>query len=76
MNMDEAVRRLAEVVRRKHITLATERTCCAWLRRCWDFLKRLPLLMTNERKLEWLRKKHSAASRNQSERDLAMRERK
>jgi hypothetical protein len=52
MNTDAAVQRLAEVVRRKHLTLATERTCCAWFRRYCDFLKGLPLRMPNEHKLE------------------------
>jgi len=46
------VRRIAEVVHRKHLTLATERTCCAWLRRYCDFLKGLPLRMPGEPKLE------------------------
>ena len=53
MNADEAVRRLTEVVRRKHLALATERTYCAWLRRYCDFLKGLPLHLPSEHKLEW-----------------------
>ena len=52
MNTDEAVRRLTEVVRRKHLALATERTYCAWLRRYCDFLKGLPLHLPSEHKLE------------------------
>ena len=52
MNADEAVRRLTEVVRRKHLALATERTYCAWLRRYCDFLKGLPLQLPSEHKLE------------------------
>jgi hypothetical protein len=52
MNTNKAVRQLTEVVRRKHLTLATERTYCAWLRRYCDFLKRLPLLMPSEHKFE------------------------
>ena len=46
------MRRIAEVVHRKHLTLATERTCCAWFRRYCDFLKGLPLRMPGEHKLE------------------------
>ena len=52
MNTDEAVRRLAKVVRRQHLALATERTYCAWLRRYCDFLKGLPLHLPSEHKLE------------------------
>src|SRR5712692_5485166 len=52
MNPDEAVRRLAEVLRRKHLALATERTYCAWLRRYCDYLKGLPSHLSSEQKLE------------------------
>ncbi len=52
MNTDEAVRRVTEVIRRKHLALATERTYCAWLRRYCDFLKGLPLHLPSEHKLE------------------------
>jgi integron integrase len=52
MNADDAVRRLTEVVRRKHLALATERTYCAWLRRYCDFLKGLPSHLPSEQKLE------------------------
>ena len=52
MNTDEAVRRLTEVVRRKHLALATEHTYCAWLRRYCDSLKGLPLHLPSEHKLE------------------------
>jgi hypothetical protein len=52
MNTDEAVRRLEEIVRRKHLALATERTYGAWLRRNCDFLKWLPLHLPSEHKLE------------------------
>jgi len=52
MNADEAVRRITEVIRRKHLALATERTYCAWLRRYCDFLKGLPLHLPSEHKLE------------------------
>jgi site-specific recombinase XerD len=52
MKTAEAVRRLEEVVRRKHLALATERTYGAWLRRYCDFLKGLPLHLPSEQKLE------------------------
>ncbi len=66
MNTDEAVRRLTEVLRRKHLALATKRTYYAWLRRYCDFLKGLPLHLPSEHKLERfltvLSQKHVAAS--------------
>ncbi len=66
MNTDEAVRRLAEVLWRKHLALATERSYCAWLRRYCDYLKGLPFHLSSEQKLErfltHLAKKHVAAS--------------
>jgi uncharacterized membrane protein YidH (DUF202 family) len=52
MNRDEALRRFTEVLRRNHLTLATERTLCAWLRRYCDFLKWMPLHLPSEHKLE------------------------
>jgi len=52
MNTSEAVWRLTKVVRHKHLTLATERTYCPWLRRYCDFLKGLPLHLPSEHKLE------------------------
>ena len=52
LNTDEALRRLTEVVRRKHLVLATQRNYCAWLRRYCDFLKGLPLHLPSEHKLE------------------------
>ncbi|HEX4122210.1 MAG TPA: phage integrase N-terminal SAM-like domain-containing protein [Verrucomicrobiae bacterium] len=66
MNTNEAVRRLTEVIRRKHLALATERTYCAWLRRYCDFIMGLPLPLPSEHKLERfltvLAKKDVAAS--------------
>jgi len=50
--MDEAVRRLTEVVRRKHPALATERNYCAWLRRYCECLIGLPLHWPGEHILE------------------------
>src|SRR5258708_2096219 len=66
MNTDEAVRRLAEEIRRKQLALATERTYCAWLRRYFDYLKGFRHHLSSEQKLErfltTLAKKHVAAS--------------
>jgi len=50
MNTDEAVQRLTEGARRKHLPLATGRTWCALLTRYCDFLKGLPLRMPGEHK--------------------------
>jgi integron integrase len=52
MNTEKAVARLTEVIRRKHLTLATERSYCAWLRRYCDSLKGLPAHLSSEQKLE------------------------
>ena len=71
MNADEAVWRFTEVVRRQHLALATERTCCAWLGRYCDVLKGLPLHLPSEHKLERFltvlaRKDVAASSQNQA----------
>jgi hypothetical protein len=66
MNMNEAVRRLTEVIRRQHLALATERAYCAWLRRYCDFLKGLPLHLPNEHKLERFLCGKSVAAKSQS----------
>jgi hypothetical protein len=52
MSTGEAVRRPAEVLRRKHLGLATGRSYCAWLRRYCDHLKGLPFHLPSEQKLE------------------------
>jgi integron integrase len=52
MNAEKAVVRLTEVIRRKHLALATERSYCAWLRRYCDYLKGLPAHLSSEQKLE------------------------
>jgi len=52
LNTNEAVQRLTEVVQRKHLALALERTCCVWLRRYCDFLKGLPVHLPSEHMLE------------------------
>jgi site-specific recombinase XerD len=52
MNTEKAVAQLAQVIRRKHLALATERSYCAWLRRYCDNLKGLPAHLSSEQKLE------------------------
>ena len=52
MTTPEALRKLTEVLRRKHFTLNTERSYVAWLRRYCDFIKALPAHLASERKLE------------------------
>jgi hypothetical protein len=71
MNTDEAVRRLEEIVRRKHLAVATERTSCAWLRRYCDFLKGLPLHLPGEQKFQQfltfpIEKNIAASTQNQA----------
>ncbi len=52
MNTEKALARLAEVIRRKHLALATERSYCAWLGRYCDSLKWLPTHLSSEQKLK------------------------
>lgn len=52
MNTCKPVRCLTEVVRRKYLTLATERTYSPSLRRYCEFLEGLPLQLPSEHKLE------------------------
>jgi hypothetical protein len=52
MKTDEAVRRLTEVIMHKHLSLATGRSYCAWLRRYCDYIKGLPSHLSSEQKLE------------------------
>ena len=42
MKTDEAVAKLAEVIRRKHLALKTEQSDCAWLRRYCQHIAMLP----------------------------------
>jgi hypothetical protein len=46
------VRPLSEVLRRKHLTLVTERSSRAWLKRSLDYLKRLRFHLPGEQKVE------------------------
>jgi len=52
MNIEKALARLTEVIRRKHLALATERSYCAWLRRYCDNLKGVPAHLSSEQKPE------------------------
>ena len=45
MNAHQAVARMADVIRRKHLALKTEQTYCAWLRRYCQHLNMLPAQM-------------------------------
>ena len=52
MNTGKAVARLTEIIRRKHLALAAERSYCAWLRQYCDYIKGLPSHLSSEQKLE------------------------
>src|SRR5260370_23921358 len=52
MKTGAAVRRLAKVLRRKHLALATERSYRAWLRRYCEYLEELPFHLASEQKPE------------------------
>ena len=52
MKAHQAVARLSDVIRRKHLALKTEQTYCAWLRRYCQHIAMLPSAMPSEQKLE------------------------
>ena len=52
MNTDQALVKMTEVIRRKHLALSTEQCYCAWLRRYCDYLVKLPVHLPREQKLE------------------------
>jgi hypothetical protein len=52
MKPADTVRRFTEVLRRKHLALATEKGHCAWLGRACDYLKGLPSHLPSEQKLK------------------------
>ena len=52
MNTKAALEKAADVIRRKHLSLATERSYCAWLKRYCDFIVKLPAHSASEQKLE------------------------
>jgi len=49
---EQALQRLSDVIRRKHLALATERSYRAWLKRYCDFIQRRPVQLPSEQKLE------------------------
>lgn len=51
MDIDQAVQRMTDVIRRKHLALNTEQSYCAWLRRYCRYLKQLPAGLPSEQKL-------------------------
>lgn len=52
MNTAQAVEKLADVVRRKHLSLSTEQSYCGWLKRYCAYIKKLPPDLPSEQKLE------------------------
>ena len=52
MNVAQAVQRLTDVIRRKHLSLSTEQSYCGWLKRYCAYLKKLPAHLSSEQKLE------------------------
>ena len=52
MKTDQAVHKMTEVIRRKHLARSTERSYRAWLRRYCDYLLKVPGHLTSEQKLE------------------------
>ena len=52
MNTEQAVQKLTEVIRRKHFALSTEHSYCAWLKRYCNYVRKLPVELSSEQKLE------------------------
>ncbi len=52
LNTEQAIVRLTEVIRRKHLALNTEQSYCAWLKRYCDHAKQLPAQMPSGQKVE------------------------
>ena len=52
MTTEQAVQKLTDVIRRKHLALNTEHSYRAWLKRYCDFVPQLPAGLSSEQKLE------------------------
>ena len=52
MNLTDALNRMTEVLRRKHLALATEQSYRGWLMRYCAFVVKLPAHLPSEQKLE------------------------
>ncbi|MFZ4597809.1 MAG: tyrosine-type recombinase/integrase [Terrimicrobiaceae bacterium] len=51
-NKTKHLQLLTDVIRRKHYSLATERTYCLWFGKFWDHALKLPRDLSREKKLE------------------------
>lgn len=54
MNRDQAIQKLTEVARLKHLSLATEESYCGWLARFCEFVAAHPEIALREAKVEAL----------------------
>jgi hypothetical protein len=52
MNAQEAIQRMREVLRLKHLALSTEESYCGWVLRYAEHLRSLPAGLPCERKIE------------------------
>jgi hypothetical protein len=52
MDIAQAIERLTDVIRRKHFSLSTEQSYCAWLKRYGAYIKKLPSNLPSEKQLE------------------------
>lgn len=52
MNRDQAIQKLTEVARLKHLALATEESYCGWLARFCEFVAAHPEIALREAKVE------------------------
>ena len=51
MNLTDALNRMTDVLRRKHLALATEQSYRGWLKRYCAFVVKLPAHLPSEQKL-------------------------
>jgi len=71
MTTVQAIEKLADVIRRKHLSLSTEQSYCGWLKRYCGYVKKLPPELSSEQKLERFltalaRKDVAASTQNQA----------
>ncbi len=68
--LTQILNRTTEIIRRKHMALATERAYCGWIKRYYDYCLTLPKELPAEAKMEsfltWLAKVHDVSASTQN----------
>lgn len=66
----QILNRTTEIIRRKHMALATERSYCGWIKRYYDYCLTIPKELTAEAKMEsfltYLAKVHDVSASTQN----------